>query len=340
MAVVTTTAGVATRAPKRHSQFSLAWRRYKRNKLAVVGAVVVLAYVVLGLIGPWVAPQNYAQANFLDANQPPSLHFPFGTDSLGHDMLSQVLWSMRNAVEITFGATLLSFVIGVTLGLWAGLRGGVADMMIMRGVDFMFAIPSFFLSLFLVLTLGRNILALLLAIGIVGWAGYARLVRGLVLGMRHGEMVEAARAFGASRAHIARRYLMPNVTNSLLVALAFGVPFDLIVMAGLSLFGVGLRPPLPSFGSMIAQSMSDVLGFPWLLYFPVAIFAVILLSFLLVADGLQEALDPKAGDGGRRRRSRLTGTTTPWPGSLGRLEGSDAGGAVTDEGVGLAGGEV
>jgi peptide/nickel transport system permease protein len=168
----------------------------------------------------------------------------------------------------------------------------------------MFAFPSFFLSLFLVITLGRNLLAILLAIGIPGWAGYARLVRGQVLGMRNGEMVEAARALGAPKAHIARRYLMPNVSNSLLVALAFGIPFDLAVMAGLSLFGIGLAPPLPSFGNMIAQSGTDVLGYPWLLYFPVAIFAVILLSFLLVADGLQEALDPKAGDGGRRRRSR------------------------------------
>lgn len=304
MALMTATAAVAERAPRRHSQLSLAWRRYKRNKLAVAGAVVVVVFVVTGVIGPWVAPQGYAQANFLDANQAPSLRFPFGTDALGHDMLSQVLWSMRNAVEIAFGASLVSFLIGLVLGLWAGLRGGVVDMVVMRLVDFMFAFPNYFLSLFLVITLGRSLLPILLAIAIPGWAGYARLVRGLVLGMRNGEMVEAARAFGASTAHIARRYLLPNVTNSIFVAIAFGVPFDLLVMASLSLVGLGLRPPLPSFGNMIAQAGQNVLGYPWLLYFPAAIFAVILLSFLFVADGLQEALDPKAGDAGRARRAR------------------------------------
>lgn len=302
MAVVTATAGAGVRVPRRHAQWSLAWRRYKRNKLAVAGAVCVAVYLVLGLIGPWVAPQNYARANFLYANHPPSLRFPFGTDGLGHDMLSQVLWSMRNAIEITFGASLLSFVIGVTLGLWGGLRGGAADMVIMRLVDFMFAIPQFFLSLFLVVAMGRTVWPILLAIGIPGWAQYARLVRGLVLGMRNGEMVEAARAFGASRAHIARRYLLPNVSNSMLVQIAFGIPVDLTVMAGLSVVGLGLRPPLPSFGNMIAQAGTNVLGYPWLMYFPAAIFAVILLSFLFVADGLQEALNPRGDDGGRRAR--------------------------------------
>ena len=173
MAVVSATVGPGVRVPRRHAQWWLAWRRYKRNKLAVAGAACVAVYLVLGLIGPWVAPQNYAQANFLYANHPPSLRFPFGTDGLGHDMLSQVLWSMRNAIEINFGASLLSFAIGVTLGLWGGLRGGVADMVIMRLVDFMFAIPQFFLSLFLVVAMGRTVWPILLAIGIPGWAQYA-----------------------------------------------------------------------------------------------------------------------------------------------------------------------
>ena len=304
MAVITAPGAIAVRTPRHHSQLWLAWRRYKRNKLAVTGAVVVLIFVVIGVIGPWVAPQNYAQANFLYANHAPSLRFPFGTDGLGHDMLSQVIWSFRNALEIAFGASLVSFLIGLALGLWAGLRGGLADMAVMRLVDFMFAFPNYFLSLFLVVAMGRSLLPILLAIASPGWAGYARLVRGLVLGMRNGEMVEAARALGATQRHIARKYLLPNVTNSIFVAIAFGVPFDLLVMASLSLVGLGLRPPLPSFGNMIAQAGANVLGYPWLMYFPAAIFAVILLAFLFVADGLQEALDPKAGEGGRVPRSR------------------------------------
>lgn len=282
--------------PGRHrSQGALAWRRYRRSWLPVAGAVGVVIFLLLGLIGPWVAPYSYTYTNFLHANQGPSAAFPFGTDGLGHDMLSQILWSMRNAVEIALGATLVSFVIGVALGLWAGLRGGTADMLIMRLVDFMFAFPTYFLDLILVITLGRGLYPILMAIGITGWASYARLIRGLVLSMRNGEMVEAARSLGASWPHIARRYLLPNAMGNMLVALAFGIPADLTIMAALSLVGMGLPPPLPSFGNLIAQAGQNVLGYPWLLYFPAGIFAIILLSFLFVADGLQEAIDPKGG---------------------------------------------
>jgi peptide/nickel transport system permease protein len=280
---------------RRRSQAALAWRRYRRNWLHVAGAVWVAIFLIIGIVGPWVAPYGYTHTDFLHANQGPSLQFPFGTDSLGHDMLSQILWSVRNALEIAFGATLVSFVIGCALGLWAGLRGGVIDMVIMRVVDFMFAFPTYFLDLILVVTLGRGMVPILIAIGITGWAPYARLIRGLVLSMRNGEMVEAARALGASSPHIARRYLLPNVMSSMLVALAFGIPSDLVIMAALSLVGLGVLPPLPSFGNLIAQAGSNVLGYPWLLYFPAGIFAITLLSFLFVADGLQEALDPKGG---------------------------------------------
>ncbi|WAH44095.1 ABC transporter permease [Alicyclobacillus fastidiosus] len=295
MAVFMTTANASVQATRRRSQLSLAWRRYRRNWLAVAGLVWVILFIIIGIIGPWIAPQNYAQTNFLYANHPPSAKFPFGTDGLGHDMLSQILWSVQNALEIAFGATLVSFIIGTALGLWAGLQGGVADMIIMRLVDFMFAFPAYFLNLILVVKFGRGMLPILMAIGVTGWAGYARLIRSLVLGMRNGEMVEAARALGATRAHIARRYLLPNVVSSMLVALAFGIPGDLTVMAGLSVVGMGLLPPLPSFGNMIAQAGSNVLGYPWLLYFPAGVFAITLLSFLFVADGLQEALNPKGG---------------------------------------------
>jgi len=294
MAVTTITAG-AVRPPKPRSQLSLAWQRYRKNGLAVAGLGWVALFLIIGIIGPWIAPHNYAETNFLAANQPPSASYPFGTDNLGHDMLSEILWSVQNALEIAFGATLVSFLIGTVLGLWASLRGGVADMAVMRMVDFMFAFPTYFLDLILVVKLGRGMVPILLAIGITGWAGYARLIRGLVLGMRNGEMVEAAHALGATQGHIARRYLFPNVMSSMAVALAFGIPGDLTVMAGLSVVGMGLRPPLPSFGNMIAQAGSNALGYPWLLIFPAGIFAITLLSFLFVADGLQEALDPKGG---------------------------------------------
>lgn len=280
---------------RRRSQLSLAWARYRRNGLAVAGLFWVILFLVIGIIGPWVAPYNYATTNFLAANQGPTWQHIFGTDNLGHDMFSEIIWSVQNALEIAFGATLVSFVVGVVLGLWAGLKGGAADMFVMRLVDFMFAFPTFFLDLILVTKFGRGMGPILFAIGITGWAGYARLIRSMVLGMRNGEMVEAARALGATQAHIMRKYLFPNVMNNMIVALAFGIPGDLTVMAGLSVVGMGLRPPLPSFGNMIAAAGGNVLGYPWLMYYPAGIFAITLLAFLFVADGLQEALNPKGG---------------------------------------------
>lgn len=278
------------------SPFYQGWKRFRKHKLAVIGLVWVVIFFIAGIIGPWLAPYDYHNGDFLAINQGPSWQHIFGTDNIGHDMFSQILFSVRSALIIAIGATLVSFIIGVILGLWAGLRGGLADMVIMRAVDFMMTLPGFLFALILVILLGRGYTSLILAIGIPGWAGYARLIRSLVLGMRDGEMVEAATALGASQAHIAKRYMLPNVIGSMGVSLAFGIPGDLTQIAGLSIFGMGLQPPIPSFGNMIAQASENILGFPWLLYFPAGIFAITLLSFLFVADGLQEAFSPKGGN--------------------------------------------
>jgi len=272
--VAATQSDVALKRKKnlQRSQFYQGWKRFKRHRLAVIGLVWVILFLIAGIIGPWVAPYDYRTGDFLAINQGPTWQHIFGTDNVGHDMFSQILFSVRSALIIAFGATLVSFIIGIILGLWAGLRGGIADMIIMRAVDFMMTLPGFLFALILVIMLGRGYLSLILAIGIPGWAGYA------------------------SQAHIARRYMLPNVIGSMGVSLAFGIPGDLIQIAGLSIFGMGLRPPIPSFGSMIAQASENILGFPWLLYFPAGIFAITLLTFLFVADGLQEAFSPKGGN--------------------------------------------
>jgi peptide/nickel transport system permease protein len=282
-----------TQPRARRGQFRAAWQRFKRNRLAVAGLIWVLIFFIVGVIGPWIAPENYATTNFLQAAQPPSWQHLFGTDTLGHDMFSEVIWSVQNALEIALGASCVAFVIGTVLGLWAGLAGGVTDNLIMRLVDFMFAFPAYFMELILVTTFGRSMGPMLFAIGITTWAGYCRLIRGLVLSMRNGEMVEAARALGATTPQIMRKYLLPNAISALLVALAFGIPGDLTAQAALSIVGMGLPPPLPSLGNMISLGSSMILGYPWLLYFPAGVFAITLLSFLYVADGLQEALNPK-----------------------------------------------
>jgi peptide/nickel transport system permease protein len=271
----------------------LAWRRFARNRLAVVGAGWTALILLIAIIGPWIAPHSYAATDYAAAMQGPSWAHPFGTDTLGHDMFSEILYSIRFSMEIAVGATLIAFVIGAILGLWAGMAGGLADALIMRVVDFMFAFPSYFLNLILVIDLGRGLFPIFLSIGLTQWAGYARLIRGLVLGLRQSEMAEAARCLGATPGHLARYYMFPNVLNKVLIALAFGFPYAMIQDAALSVVGMGLRPPMPSFGNLLAAGGGNALGFPWLLWFPATIFGITLLSILFVGDGLQEALDPR-----------------------------------------------
>ncbi|WP_067622717.1 ABC transporter permease [Alicyclobacillus acidiphilus] len=278
-----------------NSQSKQAWNRFKKNYFAVFGLAWVVLFIIVGIIGPWVAPYSYSATDFLNVNQPPSALHIMGTDQLGHDLFSEILYSIRYALEIAFGATLVSFFIGVALGLWAGMKGGIIDTIIMRLVDFMMAFPAFFFDLILVVKFGRGMGPILLAIGVVGWSGYARLIRSLVLGLRQGDMVEAATCLGASPLRVARLYLLPNVLSSMLVSLAFGIPNDLIAQAGLSVVGMGLAPPMPSFGNLVAQAGSMVLGYPWMMYFPAGVFALTLLSFLFVADGMNDALNPKGG---------------------------------------------
>lgn len=272
-----------------------AWNRFRKNPLAVVGGVWLAIIFITAVIGPVVAPHTYLQANYMAANQPPSWRYPFGTDNLGHDVFSQVLYSIRFACIIAVGATAISLAIGSVLGMWAGMRGGIVDTVIMRLVDLMFAFPSYFLNLILVVDLGRGLFPIFLSIGITQWAGYARMVRGLVLNVKESEMVEAARSLGAKPSHIARKYLLPNIIGTIIVQISFGMPYAMTQDAALSVVGMGLRPPMPSFGNMLTAGGAAILGYPWLLYFPATVFALTLMSFLFVGDGLQDALNPKGG---------------------------------------------
>ncbi len=282
-----------TAASRRLSPRRLAWIRFRRNRLAVIGLAWIALFLFVAAVGPYIAPHSYAHTDYLAANQPPSWKYPFGTDNLGHDVFSEVLFSIRFACEIAFGATAISFTLGAVLGLWAGMTGGWIDNIIMRLVDLMFAFPSYFLNLILVVDLGRGLFPIFLSIGLTQWAGYARLIRGLVLSAKQSEMVEAAVALGARTSHVARYYILPNIAGAVIVSLSFGLPYAMTQDAALSVVGMGLRPPMPSFGNLLSAGGGAILGFPWLLYFPAAVFALTLLSFVFVGDGLQDALNPK-----------------------------------------------
>lgn len=287
--------GGVIKRQKKITMRTMAWRRFSRNPLNLLALGWIILIFIIAIIGPYIAPHNYASEYFMDANQGPSWKYPFGTNQNGQDMFSEVLYSVRYSMIIAVGAIVISFFIGIAAGLWSGMAGGLTDSIIMRIVDLMYSFPAYFLNLILVVTLGHGLFPIFLSIGITQWAGHARLVRGLVLSVRESEMAEAARSIGAPGYHIARRYMWPNITGPVIINIAMSFPFAMTQDAGLSVVGMGLQPPKPSFGNLVAAGSQNVLVFPWLLYIPSGIFGLTLLSFYLVGNGLQDALNPKGG---------------------------------------------
>lgn len=274
--------------------WSAAWRRFKQNRMAVASGIFVVVLVAVAALAPVLAPYGYDETHYDHVFEPPSWRFPFGTDDLGRDMLSRILYSLRNAMVVAVGSQLVVLAVGVTLGAVAGFRGGLTDTLVMRLVDIMYAFPSFLFNVILVTVLGRGLFTIFLAIGLTGWGGLARLVRGQILALKEAEFVEAARALGAPDGHVIRRYLLPNALGPVIISFMNGVPWAMMTESALSLLGMGLRPPMPSFGNLLNIGNSMILGFPHLLIWPALIFAFTLLAFNFLADGIRDALNPRS----------------------------------------------
>jgi ABC-type dipeptide/oligopeptide/nickel transport system permease subunit len=270
-----------------------AWRRFKNNKAAVVSGVFVLILLFAAAFAPWVAPYAYDAVDYTNARAGPSFLHPFGTDNYGRDMLSRLIYSLRTAVAVALGAQFFNVVIGVTLGAIAGYYGGKVDNFLMRISDMMFAFPSFLFSIVLVAVLGRGPLGIILAIAATSWVGMTRLVRGEILSLKQREFVEAARALGASGPDIILRYLVPNALAPIIVSVTFGLPSSMTIESGLSLLGLGVRAPMPSWGILISEGAAVMRSFPHLLFFPAATFAITLITFTYLGDGLNDALNPR-----------------------------------------------
>jgi len=269
------------------------WRKFSRNKLAVVGAVFVTLLILAAVFAPWIAPYAYDKVDYTATYQGPSASHIFGTDELGRDLLSRQLYSLRVALLVALGAESITLAVGSVVGAIAGYKGGLADNILMRITDIMFAFPSFLFNVVLVAVMGRGMITIFIAIGVTSWTGLARLVRAQVLALKSREYVEAGRAMGASTSDIILRYIMPQTLGPIIVTLAFGVPAAMMVESALSLIGMGVTPPMPSFGTLIASGQRYILSFPHLLIWPAASFAAILLSFTWLGDGLRDAFDPR-----------------------------------------------
>ena len=290
-----------------------AWRRLSRNKAAVVAMVVIAMLLVITVFAPWLAPYHYADQDLERITERPSMAHPLGTDLLGRDVLSRLIYGARISITVGLVAQVILLSIGVPLGMVAGYFGGWLDMLIMRVVDVMFAIPDLLLVI-LVMTYLRGVLpglsegpwgflvrlddvtggllGVFIALGAAHWLTVARLVRGQVLSIREKEYVEAARCIGASPWQIMWRHCLPNTLAPVIVATTFGIPQAIMLEAGLSFLGLGVRPPMPSWGMMIAEGVDTLRSYPHLLAAPAVALALTLLSFNFLGDGLRDALDP------------------------------------------------
>lgn len=280
-------------APTSRGYWARAWGRLLKNRLAVAGLVIIGLLVLIALFAPLVAPHDPATQDVLNARQDPSLDHLGGTDNLGRDIMSRLIYGARVSLTVGLMAQAVVLFIGLPLGLIAGFRGGWADTAIMRFTDLVYAFPDLLFIILLRAVLGGSVMTLLLIIGFVTWVDVCRLVRGQTLSLREREYVSASRAMGASDREIMTRHLLPNLAGPMVVLLALGVPRAIFIEAALSFIGFGVDPTTPSWGSMVQEGQAGIVGGNLhLVIFPAAAIALLTLAFTFVGDGLRDALDP------------------------------------------------
>lgn len=270
-----------------------AWHRLRKNRLAVLGGLVVIVLAALCLIGPIFAPSYQEQNLDLGAVAPNAQHW-LGTDTLGRDLLSRILYGGRVSLTVGLVATFVALTIGVTYGAVAGYSGGKLDTVMMRIVDILYALPFTIFVILLMVFFGRNLFLLFFAIGAVEWLTMARIVRGQILSIKKMEYIEAARSLGLSRRRIIFRHMIPNVLGPVIVYTTLTIPAVMLLEAFLSFLGLGVQPPMSSWGVLIKDGAEKMEEFWWLLVFPGGIFSLTLFSLNFLGDGLRDALDVRS----------------------------------------------
>ena len=267
-------------------------RSFFKNRLAVTGLIIVLIFIIMAVFADVLAPAPYSKSVLSDNLKFPSWQHWMGTDAVGRDLLSRIIYGARTSLLVGFSVQLLAFAIGLPLGILAGLRGGWADFLVTRLLEIMTAFPGFLFAVFIMSILGAGIFNVILAIGISCWIEFCRLTRGQLLSLREREFVIAARSYGADDLHIALRHVLPHALPSLLIMLALGIPTAIFGEAGLSFLGVGINDPIPSWGKMVSESIGYIRVYWYMGLFPTLTIALAMLSFNFLGDGLRDALDP------------------------------------------------
>lgn len=294
-------AAVSTAAPvaRRRSQSSPwrdAWHRYRRNRMALVGGVFASLILLTAVLAPVIAPYSYSFSDISATLQPPSPQHLLGTDAIGRDLLSRIIFGARTSMTVGFLVPVIGALVGVPLGAAAGWFGGWVDFVFLRLIEAMTALPSILLALLLVTIYGSGLYHVALFLGITGWVGIARLTRAQFLSLRDREFVVAARAIGTPPWRIMLAHLLPNAAGPMIILFVLGIPSAMLGEAGLSFLGLGVQDPIPSWGKMISSSATYVQIDPLLGLLPILCLALTVLAFSFVGDGLRDALDPHALD--------------------------------------------
>ena len=278
------------------SLWSDAYRRLINNKAAVISACILAILILAAVFAPFLASHSYAYQNLELGATPPSPEYLLGTDTLGRDLLSRILYGARVSLLVGFVATAVALVIGVTWGIVAGYFGGRVDSVMMRIVDVLYGLPFIIFIILLMVIFGRNIWLLFMAIGAVEWLTMARIVRGQVINIKNQEYVMAAQAMGVPNIRLFRKHIFPNILGPIAVYATLTIPQVMLLEAFLSFLGLGVQPPMSSWGTLIRYGVESMEEFSWLLIYPALTFTITLFALNFFGDGLRDALDPKTSE--------------------------------------------
>lgn len=275
---------------KTRSLWTQVAREIVKSKTSLASLVVVILLLLMAIFAPIITPYRYDQAIFTEAHQPPSWKHLMGTDMIGRDLLSRVIYGARISISIGVIVQLIGLAIGMPLGLIAGFYGGLIDQLIMRFVDAMLAFPILLIVILIMVVLGPGYINVLIGLGMTSWLQICRLTRGGVLDVRESEFVIAARASGASDFHIILKHIIPNILSPIIVTVVLGIPQAIFREASLSFIGIGINPPTPSWGQMVGEYYLMIQAYWWMPLFPALMIGITMVSFTLVGDKLQDAL--------------------------------------------------
>jgi peptide/nickel transport system permease protein len=278
------------------SQVREVWRRLKRNRAAMVGGVIVLLFVATALLAPWLSPHHPNEGDLTKRLKAPDREHLLGTDPLGRDLLSRVIYGARISLQIQIVAVIIALFVGTILGMVGGYYGGTFDNLIMRFMDILLAFPGIFLAIAIIAVLGPGLTNLMLAAGIYSIPQFARIVRGSVLSLKEKEFVEAARAVGENDFNILLRYLLPNSMAPIIVQTTLRMATVLLTASGLSFLGLGVQPPTPEWGAMLSNARAYLITAPHVATVPGLAIMLVVMGFNLFGDGLRDSLDPRLRD--------------------------------------------